>query len=66
MINSNCVKIYHMGAFVEPFESVNLSQALITDGCELKVIISQKKLMLVQMLVEVFGLLTASIQTIKE
>jgi hypothetical protein len=55
-----------MGAFVEPFESVNLSQALITDGCELKVIISQKKLMLVQMLVEVFGLLTASIQTIKE
>jgi hypothetical protein len=64
MINSNCIKLYHLGAFVEPSETINLSQTLIADGCELKVIISQKKLIVVQIPAEVFGLLAVEINAI--
>lgn len=62
MINSCCFKLYHLGGFLEASSNITLKEALLAEGCEIKLTVSQKKLMIVQMLIELLMLLVNSIE----
>lgn len=61
-INSCCFKLYHLGGFLEASSNITLKEALLAEGCEIKLTVSQKKLMIVQMLIELLMLLVNSIE----